>query len=223
MMKKTCTYIVVCTLLILMGVILTRLLPPEQKESSSILSDQAESLAFLLPERFDLPVGVLGETVEPFAIEVLTAPAVVQSVELPQSVAKPTEALPASEPAKIPSSVIPQSFVTLVAEGPVPAAPASPVSAAPVSYIYFYTGIPVQRDPMPVAPMKTVFYTGGFTSVTVAATPVARIQVVPIFTPQVASSRMGAPKLVYSNGVVIKPKVYFPKQPVRNTLRSATP
>jgi hypothetical protein len=46
---------------------------------------------------------------------------------------------------------------------------------------------------------------------------------VPVFFPKVVPSRVGSPKLVYTNGVVIKPKVYFPHQPVRNSLRGVTP
>ncbi|GHT17985.1 hypothetical protein FACS1894189_4980 [Planctomycetales bacterium] len=53
---------------------------------------------------------------------------------------------------------------------------------------------------------------------------VAPQPVLPIYYPQqVVPSRFGSPKLVYPNGVVIKPKVYFPHQPVRNILRGITP
>jgi hypothetical protein len=96
-------------------------------------------------------------------------------------------------------------------------------SAEPTSYVYFFTGVPVRPAPM------TVVYTGGFTSTVPVVSVVPTMPVVqqtysvPIFTPQVVPSRVGAPKLVYTNGVVIKPKVYYPKQPLRNSLRGITP
>lgn len=45
----------------------------------------------------------------------------------------------------------------------------------------------------------------------------------PVYMPRMVPSRFGAPKLVYPNGVVVKPKVYVPGQPIKNTLRAVTP
>ena len=230
-MKKTCVCIVVCTPLVLAGVILVKSLPHEQCKDTSILSDQAELLAFLLPEGFDIPVQAPAETADPFVFEVSAPPAPLPLAP-PQLLVESAEER--SVPAPIPPpSIVPQSFVvamTDVETPPAPAseAPSSPATAASPSYIYFYTGIPVRptpttTSPIPVSPASTIFYTGGFASVTVVPTPVAKTHVVPIFTPQTVPSRVGAPKWVYSNGVVIKPKVYFPHQPFRNALRGVTP
>ena len=250
-MKKTCAYIVVCALLVLTGVILVKSLHHEQRKDTSILSDQAKSLASLLPEGFDMPapIPIPAEVVDPFAFEVLSAPMVTLPLALPQLLVEPAEeqsvpelVIPESVISEsiitVPSSIVPQSFVVAMTDRetlstPALAVPSSPATVATPSYIYFYTGIPVRpvpmaTPPMPIAPMNTMFYAGGFSSVTVvptpvAQTPVAQMQVVPIFTPRTVPSRVGAPKLVYSNGVVIKPKVYFPNQPFRNTLRGVTP
>ena len=53
--------------------------------------------------------------------------------------------------------------------------------------------------------------------------PMTQKPVVPVYAPEVRSSHFGAPKLVYPNGVVIKPKVYYPNQKLRNVLRAVTP
>jgi hypothetical protein len=92
-------------------------------------------------------------------------------------------------------------------------------TASPVSYIYFYTGVPVR----PTQAATTIVYTNGGGFMPAAPAPLAQSFAVPVFVPQVVPSRVGAPKLVYSNGVVIKPRVYFPNQPVRNSVRAFTP
>ena len=86
------------------------------------------------------------------------------------------------------------------------------VTSSPVSYVYFFTGIPVRPTQQ-----TTIFYTNGLTPVPLV--PVTQTYVAPVFVPQIVPSRVGTPRLVYSNGVVVKPKVYFPNQPVRNTVR----
>ena len=144
----------------------------------------------------------------------------------------------ACEPS-IAESLISQQFapavdISVIAE--LPSTEPEPTAEKPASssYIYFYTGVPVHPAP------KAVFvYAGGAThTVPMSMTPpapsmpvaspqltgqVMRTHVVPVFIPQVAPSRFGAPRLIYSNGVVIKPTVYFPNQPVRNTIRGFTP
>lgn len=106
---------------------------------------------------------------------------------------------------------------------PVHDAPATPTSIAPSSYIYFFTGIPVPQTPMPTAPVMQFVYTRGFTSVSMTSTPVVQSYAVPTFVPQVVPSRIGAPKWGHSNGVVIKPTVYFPHQPLRNAMWFVVP
>jgi hypothetical protein len=86
-----------------------------------------------------------------------------------------------------------------------------------VSYVYFYTGVPVR----PI-PMSNIVYTSQITPAT-PAMPVAQPLAVPIFIPQVVPAQRGAPKLVYTNGVVIRPKVYYPNQPFRNSMLRFTP
>ena len=228
-MKKTCAYIVVCASFVLAGIILVESFHHEQRKETSILSDPAESLASLLPEGFSMPVPMLAEVADSFAFEVLSAPMVPLPLAPPQLLVEQAEEPSDPEPETIsPPSIITQSFVVAMTDRetlptPAPVISSSPAIAAPPSYLYFYTGVPVRPVPTIATPMTTVFPTGGFTSVTVMQTPVARMHVVPVFTPQVVPSRVGAPKLVYSNGVVIKPKVYFPNQPFRNALRGVTP
>jgi len=112
-----------------------------------------------------------------------------------------------------------------VAVSPQEQAPAQKPTAtpAPVSFIYVYTGVPVRP-----APISYIVYAGGGVPPTGGQTnavpvPVSQPFAIPVFVPQVVPSRVGPPKWVYSNGVVIKPKVYFPNQPVRNTVRYAVP
>jgi len=236
MMKRTGACIVICVSLILVGVILAELFPLEQKKVSSILPEQAASFELLLPttslpEIVDMPVEVPAEVAVSFASEALLAPAMSQPLELPLELselfAEPAAELPAPEPVLIQPSVVPQSLVVLREEAvvveervsvePVQATLCNPVPAVP-KYIYFYTGIPVQPAPMPA-----MIPTGGFKPVTFIPAPVIQSPVIPVFTPRVVPSRVGAPRLVYPNGVVIKPTVYFPNQPFRNVLRAVTP
>ena len=135
------------------------------------------------------------------------------------------------EPAPVPASTVQETQTPSV-----PMAPAGP-------YVYFYTGAPVQPAPVLVGPSfqfvyasDPIVYTSSFTSLSVVSVPVVQSYVSqvyvpqvsipqvsvpqnfvsPVFFPQVVPSRVGAPKWVYSNGVVIKPTIYFPHQPVRN-------
>ena len=105
-----------------------------------------------------------------------------------------------------------QNFPGAISPVPPPPVPTQPLETnASPAYIYFFTGIPVRPAP------TTVFM------YTTTPAPAVQSYAVPVFVPQVVPSRVGAPKLVYSNGVVIKPKVYFPNQPARNVIRGVTP
>ena len=114
-----------------------------------------------------------------------------------------------------------------------------PVMPAPQA-VFVYPGGAVRTAPMSLSPASTAsssvsqppFFVPSAPSQTMATqtmsartVPVSmvRANVVPVFVPQVAPSRFGAPRLVYPNGVVIKPQVYYPGQPVRNTIRGFTP
>jgi len=152
------------------------------------------------------------------AITQVSSPALAQTQEQESA-----PILPPPSPA-----VVPADFFVPAGPASIEAEAAEAVSAAvtaPVQYIYFYTGIPVRS--VPATPMV---HTNGampyisMTSVTPAQPmPIIQSYAVPVFVPQVVPSRVGAPKWVYSNGVVIKPKVYFPRQPVRNSIRGLTP
>jgi len=212
MMRRTCACIAVFGLIFSLGIVLAQLFPLDQKpKDSSVFSDQAVSFESLFPDGFDLPVAVSAEFALPFASEVLPPPAIVQALDVQEFFAVSAEKQSVPELAMQQLLDIPQSLsIALEESNELSAFDTTTVPATP-SYIYFYTGIPVQP-----APTTIIFNTSGFSSVTVAAP-------VPVFVPQVVPSRVGAPKWVYSNGVVIKPKVYFPNQPVRNTFRAITP
>jgi len=207
-MKKT--YIAILGVFILLSVVLVNWNPWAKKEPSSILQDQAAVLEpFLLPDAKPAEVAVSCAQNVPAPIH--PAPSVPQSITPPPAMLPPTTAPSVT----VPPPIAPVATVTA------PAPQQQPV-AAPVSYIYFYTGVPVR----PAQATNTIVYTTGYTTTGVIPTvpmPVAQSFVVPVFVPQVVQSRVGAPKLVYSNGVVIKPKVYFPNQPVKNTLRFVAP
>ena len=198
-MKRT--YITILVVLILLSVVLVKWLPVVKQEPCSILQDQVAILSpLLLPESKPADIAV------PFA----------------QNAPAPWRTAPATRPPATPSPATPSPAAPSVTVPPVvvttPAQEQQPVTlAAPVSYVYFYTGVPVRSTQA----VNTIVYTTGFTPT--APMPVAQSFVVPVFVPQVVPSRVGAPKLVYSNGVVIKPKVYFPNQPVRNSLRFVAP
>ena len=99
-----------------------------------------------------------------------------------------------------------------VEEPPTPTPTATLEPIALPSHIYFFTGVPAR-----LAPTTALIYT------VPVPMPTVQSYAVPVFVPQVVPSRVGAPKLVYPNGVVIKPQVYFPHQPVRNVVRGVTP
>ena len=232
-MKKPCAYIVVVASLIVGGVVFVKPLPFDQRKPSSVLSEQVALFESLLPEVADRPAKIPAEPTAHCAHDILPAPSIVASSEPQDLLIEPLEEQPAFEPARLPPA-IPQSLVTPMDEVEAPftlasatpaqrvvhasTPPAQETPAAPVSYIYFFTGVPVKP-----APTATVFYSGGFASVTAASTQTMQTYAVPVFVPQIVPSRVGAPKWVYSNGVVIKPKVYFPNQPIRNTVRVVTP
>ena len=121
----------------------------------------------------------------------------------------------------VPSTVrsSPQSVAPAKEQPSAPALPQPKESAPPAAYLIFYTGVPVRHAPtstfvvLPPAVQTSI----------VPVVPVVQPNAVPIFVPQVVPSRVGPSKLVYSNGVVIKPRVYFPHQPVRNSIRGVTP
>ena len=198
-MKMKIFYVSVIVSLVVSGVFLV-IFFPFQTEEVSVLRGQSEAFESLLPTESALPHGLSAESVSLFA----------------QNVPEDVRAYPAtpsvSQPA-VPPLVEQQSAV-------VPLQPIGPT--APVSYIYFYTGVAVR--PVPTA---TVVYTSApvapIVRPVVAPVPVVQSYSVPVFVPQIVPSRVGAPKLVYTNGVVIKPKVYYPRQPVRNSLRGVTP
>jgi hypothetical protein len=113
----------------------------------------------------------------------------------------------------------PQLVAPVKEQPTAPALPAFKESAPPATYLIFYTGTPVRH-----VPTTTVVYVPPTVQTSIVpVVPVVQPQAVPIFVPQVVPSRVGPSKLVYSNGVVIKPRVYFPHQPVRNSIRGVTP
>ena len=191
------TYIVAPVLIILVGMFFAGYLPNRESDSSA-LREQTESLVSLLPHEYDGTRGTMAEGSAPIAQNV---PGTVRSVQPPPA---PKPVAPAKE------------------QPTVPALPQPKESATPVSYIIFYTGVPVRS-----APTTTFVYTGvvppAVQAPIVPVVPVVQANAVPIFVPRVVPSRVGPPKLVYTNGVVIKPRVYFPNQPVRNTIRGVTP
>ena len=188
--------IIILVLLVFAGICLVKLIP-FGKDESSILSDQAVLFTSLLPKEVAIPNEVSAEFVVPFTQNVSgnVRPVVVPPGEVPQPVVKPVEG---QQPA--PTMVLPLSSSSV---------------SAPVSVVYFYTGVPV-RSAAPI-----VVYTG-VSVPAVTPVPVAQSFVMPVFVPQIVPSRVGMPKWVYSNGVVIKPKVYYPNQPVRNSFRAVT-
>ena len=196
-------YIVIIAGFVVVSIFLVNFLP-FKGENSSILQDQAASLASLLPEETDSPSATSAEPSPQFAQKVSGD---VHSVPTVSVVPLPVVA-PAHEKVKTQQSV--------------PALTQPVGTVAPASYVYFYTGVPVQS-----APATTIVYTGGLMTAAPARVmpvmPVVQPYAVPVFVPRVVPSRVGAPKWVYSNGVVIKPTVYYPRQPVRNVVRGVTP
>ena len=180
---------------------------PFQEKDDSLLHGQSASFASLLPTESDQTHGLSAESVSLFA----------------QNVPDDVRAVPAAPSVVLP--VVPPVIEQQSASVPQQSAG----TVAPISYVYFYTGVPVR--PLPTA---SVLYTAVPASVAqapfvpivrpaAAPMPVVQSFSVPVFYPQVISSRVGAPKLVYTNGVVVKPKVYYPRQPLRNSLRGVTP
>ena len=143
-----------------------------------------------------------GMTAESAALFAQNIPSEVRATPAPQATPQPTEV-----------PIVEQQSATM----PLQSIPQLPVkTAAPVSYVYFYTGglAPAAPAPIAIAPAAPVVF---------APMPVVHSYSAPVFFPQVVPSRVGAPKLVYTNGVVIKPKVYYPHQPIRNSFRGFTP
>jgi hypothetical protein len=203
------TYIIIIALFILAGALVVNFLP-SQGCDSCLLHDQMASLSLLLPQETDFPDGVPAEA-SPHVGQIV--PGGIRPVPAP-----PLTPIPAS-----PQQPVPTQEIEFVPLAPLPQEQApSGIAAPPVSYVYFYTGVPVWS-----VPKTTIIYSGGQTVAVSAPVapmmPVVQPYSVPVFVPQVVPSRVGAPKLVYSNGVVIKPKVYYPRQPLRNSIRGVTP
>lgn len=192
-------YAITFVSLVAAGILLAVFFPFQEKDSS-ILHDQSESLSSLLLTEPASPHGLSAESISLFAQNV---PDDVRAIPAPLSVLQPNTP-PGIE---LQSAAVPQQSVE---------------SATPFSYFYFYTGVPVVRP----VPTTTIVYTATPVPIvrpTIAPLPVVQPYAVPIFVPKVVPSRVGAPKLVYTNGVVIKPKVYYPRQPLRNSIRGVTP
>ena len=170
-----------------------------QEKNSSVLHEQSASLASLLPTEADVSQGMSAESIAIFAQNV---PGDIQAVPVTPIVSQPITP-PVVE---LQSATVPLQSVS---------------NAAPVTYIYFYTGVPVR--PVNTGGLMPVGQVSIASVPIVPPAPVVRSYTVPIFFPQVVPSRVGAPRLVYTNGVVIKPKVYYPHQPLRNSLRGVTP
>ena len=226
------TYVATLVLLILAGVFLANFLSLREQKSF-ILRDQTPPFESLLPQKSDSLVEVPTEC-SPLCAQ--QAP-VWNTRPVPEPTPPPVWNRPT--PPQVPKPD------ALTVQAPSPVAPVSQppdkiTVPAPVSYIYFYTGVPVRS--VPTVPMSSaIVYTKGVVpavpsqTVSVSTVPVSMPPVlmtsmptvqsygVPVFFPRVVPSRVGASKWVYSNGVVIKPKVYYPHQPVRNSLRGVTP
>jgi hypothetical protein len=124
--------------------------------------------------------------------------------------------------------VLAGAWATSAAQGQVVVGP-SVVAYSPVSPVYSYTYSPVMVDAPVVAAPVTTYY---------APVPVTAYYGVPpvrtyYASPPVVTYRVPGPSypLVYgpvvpsysAPGVVVRPKVYVPGQPVRNVLRAITP
>ncbi|MDR0328448.1 MAG: hypothetical protein LBI05_09155 [Planctomycetaceae bacterium] len=166
---------------------------PTCESDSCLFHDQTASLSLLLPNDPDFPSGVPAEASPLVGQNLLGGTGQVTAPPL-----DPLVPVQQTAPAQVQES-----------SGTTP--PAS------VSYVYFYTGVPVWSVPNP-----NIVYSGG-PAVAPTMPVVQPPYSVPVFVPQVVPSRVGSPKLVYSNGVVVKPKVYFPRQPLRNSVRGVTP
>jgi len=210
-------YITVLALLILVGVFLAGRSLVRHKESPTLPDHQAALLTPMLPSKGV----VIGDPCDP------VVPCVQRVFELHHHAPAPVDPLPLELPQ--PSETPPPAAVffeqtpqedTLT---PVPALEQPAVSAVPVSFVYLfnsgavplvsYSGVPAQLS---TAPTKTV-------PIVYSTAPSFPSWGTPVFIPQVVPSRVGMPRLIYPNGVVIKPKVYYPSQPVRNSFRAITP
>jgi hypothetical protein len=198
---------------------------PESTVPKTVLSET------ILPAAIDAPNGVLAESAPLCAQNASSDQNVFSEASIVQaepSVLQPLMPLvvePVVSSIEVLQPVEPQAVENFFVEPqPAPILPQpDPVqfaeSAPPTSYLYFYTGVPVRPVSM-IATPYTTFYTG---FVPAAPMPVVQTYTVPLFIPQIVPSRIGHPKWVYPNGVVIKPKVYYPNQPMRNVIRGITP
>lgn len=156
----------------------------------------------------------------------------------------------AAEPDVALAPAFPETEPVLVARTPCPAKQASPETANAnwVPFVYYYRQatfrspssfyiVPLAPCP-PVACEETDVVTPPPSDMsteaeTEPASPNALVPVFyvfpiypqpqPVFFPNVVPKRHGAPKLVYPNGVVVKPKVYVPGRPLKNAIRAVTP
>ena len=173
--------IAVLTLLVLVGIFLVRWLPVE-REPPSLFPDQAALLTPLLLDMETVPSGSQAESADPLSQNFSLPPVPPKLLELPQPAVQE-----ATGPLPVPSSVQPA------------------VSALPVSFIYF------DNRCVRVVPTRTVpiVYTSGLPPIAPLSVAVPAPVMVPIFVPQIVPSRVGVPKWVYPNGVIIKPQVYY--------------
>ena len=225
------TYIAFLASLTLVSVFIVNFLPIHEGESS-ILRSPSIPYTPLLPTAVCAPCEAIAEPAPVFSQNVPSG-----IIDIPSEIYEPEPFVVALDVAEQP---VAQQFSPPAVVGAVEASqtvlpqtvsPPTPAASAEPSYVYFYTGVPVQPAPAAVF----VYASGTVHTVPMSMVPPAspppvsgqvrtvRTHVVPVFTPQVAPSRFGAPRLVYSNGVVIKPTVYFPNQPMRNTIRGFTP
>ncbi|MCL2005048.1 MAG: hypothetical protein FWG73_02680 [Planctomycetaceae bacterium] len=225
------TYIAFLASLTLVSVFIVNFLPFQEGESS-VFHNSVIPYVPLLPTEVCAPGEAVAEPAPIFSQNVASM------IEIPSEIYEPEPIAVAVDLAEQP---VAQQFSPPAVVGAVdvpqtvsPTVPTlAPAESAPPPYVYFYTGVPVQP-----APTAVFVYAGGAVhSVPMSMSPpaapspapasgqarVVRTHIIPVFTPQVAPSRFGAPRLIYSNGVVIKPTVYFPNQPVRNTVRGFTP
>ena len=188
------TFVAILVSLITVSAFLVNFLPLGRGNPSPVLvNDQLVTSPSLLLKRVSTPREESAEAVPCFA-QGVTGEVIQVAATTPA-----TQITPAAHP------------ILAQLQQPAPAPLPPPATVAPVQYVYFYTGVPVH--PAPAA--------GSF--VPVVSMPTVQSYTVPIFVPQVVPNRAGAPKWVYSNGVVIKPKVYYPRQPLRNSIRGVTP
>jgi hypothetical protein len=132
-----------------------------------------------------------------------------------------------SKPAEIPKPVETAKPVATLAAAPEKTETVKKVfNWIPIIYFYQPPHYVLQPSTITIFPLAS-FPTQPIPPVTEMKSPPAPVAlfypIAPVYTPFIVPSWHGSPKFVYPNGVVIKPKVYFPNQPLRNTFRTVTP